>query len=169
MKRTFAIVMALVMAFAMMVPAFAIDQKSDPASGDTIIKTKTTREVDDGNGGTTEESVESFTVTIPADTEIEWGATSTELVYTVEAHLAYGKTLSVSVAGNDVMTYEASDADTYELAYTLGGTTDFDSGNPVVYPVADQTFTVDIDEEDWNYAVVGVYQDTLTFTAEVNQ
>ena len=165
MKKTFAIVMALVMVFALMVPAFAIDQKSDPASGDTIIKTKTTK--DDGNGG--EESVESFTVTIPADTEIEWGATSTELGYTVEAHLAYGKTLSVSVAGNDVMTYAASDADTFELEYALGGTTEFDSDYPVVYPQADQTFTVDITEDAWNYAVVGVYQDTLTFTVEVNQ
>lgn len=165
MKKTLALVLALVMAFAMMVPAFAIDQKSDPASGETVIKTKTTK--DDGNGG--EESVESYTVTIPADTEIEWSKESTELVYSVESHLAYGKTLKVGVAGNGKMTYVASDADTFELAYALTGATAYQSAGPVVYPAADQSISVDITANDWNSAVVGVYADTLTFTVEIAQ
>lgn len=164
MKKTFAIVMALVMVFALMVPAFAIDQKSDPASGDTIIKTKTTK--DDGNGG--EESVESFTVTIPANTEIEWGAESTALEgFSVESHLAYGKTLSVSVAGNGTMVYEPETGVSFPLAYALTGTTAYTSAGPVVYPAAALELNVEIDSNDWNTAVVGVYVDTLTFTAEV--
>lgn len=157
MKKTLALVLALVMAFAMMIPAFA--DLTAPGSGTTIVKTTMT----DEHG----ESAEKFTVSIPADTEIAWGAENTELTYSVESHLGYGKSLQIDVAGDNEMTYQASDADSFALPYALSGDTAFTSAGPVIYPAADKTISVDITADDWNQAVVGQYEDILTFTVDV--
>lgn len=161
MKKVLALALALVMMFAVCIPAFAanpITQDSDLKKGEAIVKTSTTRE--DGT------DAESFTVTIPATTVIPWETEVTNLVYTVESHLAYGKHLEVSVASEDYKMELAEDA-AETLAYTLGGATAFAADGPVVNPAADQTLTVTIAAADWANAIVGEYEDTLTFTAEV--
>ncbi len=159
MKKVLSLVVAVVMLCAIAVPAFAADITTDGGTGTTIIKTVTTTA-----GG---EDAENFTVTIPGDTDITWGAESTTMTYYVESHLGYGKQVEVGVAGNGVMSYVASADDTFTLPYTLGGETAYAAESPVVYPAASLDFTVAINEEDWNRAVVGTYSDTLTFTAEV--
>ena len=158
MKKVVSVLMTVAMLAALMVPAFALDQNTP--SGDTIVKTSTTME-----GG---QDARRYTVTIPADTVIPWGAGVTKLTgYTAEAHLAYGEKLSVTVAGSGNMTYSPEAGVTLELPYTLEGNTAYVSAGPVVYPVANLALSVNITADDWNEAVVGAYQDTLNFTAEI--
>lgn len=159
MKKVLSIALAVVMMLAVCVPAFAADITTGGGTGTTIIKTVTTTA-----GG---EDAANFTVTIPADTEITWGAESTTLTYYVESHLRYGQHVEVSVAGNGVMSYVASADDTFTLPYALGGEAAYAAESPVVYPAASPDFTVNVAEDDWNRAVIGEYSDTLTFTAEV--
>lgn len=157
MKKVISVLLAVAMLAALMIPAFALDQ-NDP-SGDAIVKTSTQTE-----GG---EDARRYTVTIPAETVIAWGAESTALEgITAEAHLYYGEKLYVSVAGNDKMVYTPEEGTTFELPYTLAGDTAYESDGPVVYPAAALSLTVNVAAEDWNKAVVGEYSDTLTFTAE---
>ena len=158
MKKVISVLMTVAMLAALMVPAFALDQNTP--KGDTIVKTGTTME--DGK------DARRYAVTIPADTTITWGAEKTDLTgYTAEAHLAYGEKLSVTVAGSGNMTYSPEAGVTLELPYTLEGNTAYVSAGPVVYPVANLALSVNITADDWNQAVVGEYQDTLTFTAEI--
>ena len=158
MKKVISMLMTVAMLAALMVPAFALDQNT--SSGDTIVKTSTTME-----GG---QDARRYTVTIPADTVITWGAEKTDLTgYTAEAHLAYGEKLSVTVSGNGNMVYEPEAGTTLALPYTLEGDTAYESAGPVVYPVATLALSVNIAADDWNAAVVGEYQDTLTFTAAI--
>ena len=158
MKKVVSVLMAVAMLAALMVPAFALDQNTP--KGDTIVKTSTTME-----GG---QDARRYTVTIPADTVIAWGAEKTDLTgYTAEAHLAYGEKLSVTVSGNGNMVYEPEAGTTLALPYTLEGDTAYESAGPVVYPVATLALSVNITADDWNAAVVGEYQDTLTFTATI--
>ena len=158
MKKVVSVLMTVAMLAALMVPAFALDQNTP--KGDTIVKTGTTME--DGK------DARRYAVTIPADTTITWGAEKTDLTgYTAEAHLAYGEKLSVTVAGSGKMTYSPEAGVTLELPYTLEGNTAYVSAGPVVYPVANLALSVNITADDWNAAVVGEYQDTLTFIAEI--
>lgn len=158
MKKVVSVLMAVAMLAALMVPAFALDQNTP--KGDVIVKTDT--EMADG------QDARRYTVTIPADTVIAWGAEKTDLTgYTAEAHLAYGEKLSVTVSGNGNMVYEPEAGTTLALPYTLEGDTAYESAGPVVYPVATLALSVNITADDWNEAVVGEYQDTLTFTAAI--
>ena len=158
MKKVISMLMTVAMLAALMVPAFALDQNTP--KGDVIVKTDT--EMADG------QDARRYTVTIPADTVIAWGAEKTDLTgYTAEAHLAYGEKLSVTVSGNGNMVYEPEAGTTLALPYTLEGDTAYVSAGPVVYPVATLALSVNITADDWNAAVVGEYQDTLTFTATI--
>ena len=158
MKKVVSVLMAVAMLAALMVPAFALDQNTP--KGDVIVKTDT--EMADG------QDARRYTVTIPADTVIAWGAEKTELTgYTAEAHLAYGEKLSVTVSGNGNMVYEPEAGTTLALPYTLEGDTAYESTGAVVYPVATLALSVNIAADDWNAAVVGEYRDTLTFTATI--
>ena len=161
MKKVVSMLMTVAMLAALMVPSFAVlNGSSDPDEGDVIVKTSTTME-----GG---QDARRYTVTIPADTVIAWGAEKTELTgYTAEAHLAYGEKLSVTVSGSGNMTYSPEAGTTLALPYTLEGDTAYESAGPVVYPVATLALSVNITADDWNAAVVGEYQDTLTFTAAI--
>ncbi len=128
-------------------------------TGDTIIKTDTRTE----NG----ESGERFTVTIPAETVIPWGTLSTNMRYTVESHLGYGKSLTVSVAGNNALTFTPEENVVLTLPYTLTGETVFTGDFPVIYPAAEKNFSMRIEEEEWASATVAAYTTVLTFTVKV--
>lgn len=160
MKKFLAVVLAVIMVCSMSVFAFAATLDKATPSGDVVIKTATT------NG--TGEDAKKYSISIPADTVIPWGTEATDLIYSVEAHLGHNEYVKVDVTGNGKMTYAPADAPTpYELPYTLEGTTSYQATKPVVYPAADQTFTVKITADNWNAAVVGEYSDTLTFTTAV--
>lgn len=160
MKKIIAVAMALVMMMAVAVPAFAADLNvKDTDSGDVIITTST--EKADGTDG------DWYLVTIPADTTIAWGETATELKYSVEAHLLYGKTLDVDVTSADyLMTYAPEAGIALDLAFALTGDTDANFAT-VTYPAVEKAVSVDITADAWNNAVVGAYSDTLTFSAAI--
>lgn len=166
MKKALSVLVALTMLAALCIPTFAADIVAD-GTGDTIIKTSTLKDTDgDGVGDT---DAEGFKVTIPADTVIPWGTAATDVSYTVEAHLARGKAVSVAVSGSGTM--KTADG-VYEIPYALDGTTSFVAANPWVYDTANDTgvtqpLTVQIAADDWNTAVVEAYQDTLTYTVSV--
>lgn len=128
-------------------------------TGDFIIKTDSLTE--------TGESGEWFSVIIPAETVIPWSTLSTNMFYTVESHLGYQKVMSVSVASSGVMTCAPEAGVLLSLPYTLFGETAFTGVSPVIYPAAEKTFTLQIDEDVWSNAPVEEYADILTFTAEV--
>lgn len=162
MKKFISLALAVVMLLAVCVPAFAADTKritnETANSATTLVKTSTLKE--DGTSG------ENFTVIIPADASIPWGKeTATNMNYSVEAHLGYGKKLNVKVSGNREMTLTEDANET--IAYTLGGKTEYLSDGPVVNPQANVPLTLIVDKETWANAIVGEYSDTLTFTAEV--
>lgn len=166
MKKVFSIVLAVVMLFAVCVPAFAAEITTDGGTGDSVVKTLQTDE-----GGN---SAEKFTVTFPAETTIPWlKTTAVDIAYTVESHLAYGKYLTVEVTndGANTMKYTPeAGAEPETLAYTLSDTL-YTATSPVVNPTAGTTnakATVTVAETDWNNAIIGEYADTLTFTATVN-
>ena len=160
MKKILAIAMAIVMMMAIAVPSFAADLSAkDTDAGDVIITTKT--EKADGTDG------DWYLVTIPADTVIAWGEEATELKYSAETHLLYGKSLDVAVTSADyVMTYEPEANVVLDLAFALSGDTavNFET---VTYPAVEKAISVDITADAWNNAVVGEYADTLTFSAAI--
>ena len=160
MKKILAIAMAIVMMMAIAVPAFAANLSAkDTDAGDVIITTSTDKA--DGTDG------DWYIVTIPADTTIAWGEESTELKYSAETHLLYGKTLDVDVTSADyVMTYAPEANVVLDLAFALNGDVDVNFAT-VTYPAVEKSVTVDITADAWNYAVVGEYADTLTFSAAI--
>lgn len=160
MKKVLSIALAVVMMLAVCVPAFAADITTDGGTGTVIIKTATTT-----SGG---DDARSFTVTVPADQEIPWGAASYDVSYEVETHLAYGETLAVTVAGEQgYMSYSPEAGVELPLPYALEGGVDYETAEPNVYPAVTVPLNVVVTEEDWNEAVIGTYSDTLTFTAEI--
>ncbi len=161
MKKALSLALAVVMMLAVCVPAFAADITTGGDSGTTIIKTATIKE----DGG----DARSFTVTIPADQEIPWGAASYDVSYAVETHLAYGETLAVTVAGEQgYMSYSPEAGVELPLPYALfGDGVAYETTEPTVYPAVTVPLNVVVTEEDWNEAVIGTYSDTLTFTAEI--
>lgn len=158
MKKIVSIIIAVLMLASICVPSFAADITTNGGRGDAIVKTKT---VDEAG-----ENAEKFIVSIPAVTEIPWGKDSQALTYSVESHLGYGKKLTVNVSGSGVMTYTVG-ADSMTLDYTLGGATAFTAEGPVVYPAVEKTINVNVADRAWKSAVVGEYQDTLTFTVAI--
>lgn len=128
-------------------------------TGDSIIKTDTHTE--------TGESGERFVVTIPAETVIPWRTLSTNMRYTVESHLGYGKSLTVSVASDNTLTFTPEENVVLTLPYTLMGETVFAGGSPTIYPAAAKTFSMQIAKEEWAKATVAEYADILTFTVKV--
>ena len=153
MKKFISITLALLMIMAVTIPAFAV--------GTVDIATKTTKA--DGSDG------DWYSVVIPANTTIAWGAESTKLEgnFKVETHLLYGESLKVTVTSADnKMTYAPNAQDSFDLEFKLSGDTDFTVGT-VQYPAVEKEVYVDVEADQWNYAVVGEYADTLTFSAEI--
>lgn len=157
MKKAISVVLTLIMLFAVCVPAFAAtDISKTNGIGDVTVKTTTKYE----NG----DDAETYSVTIPADTDIAWGTPEVDVSYTVESHLSRNKAVTVSVSGSGEMKTEDGE---YTLAYTLDGAVEYVADRPTVYPAATQELKVLIDMYDWNTAVVESYSDVLTYTSEV--
>lgn len=125
-------------------------------------------ELDEANtAGTTEVSTnisESYTVTIPADITIPYGAESTNLgnVTLVESHLADGKIVAVSVSSLNNWFMKTTQNDT--LAYVLKTDGAAYTGSEFEDTNDTDALTVDIAKEAWVSAAAGEYADTITFT-----
>lgn len=158
MKKAISIVLALIMLFAICVPAFAeTDISKTGDKGEVTVKTTTKYE----NG----DEAETYSVTIPADTDIAWGTPSKDVGYTVESHLSRNKAVTVTVSGNGEMKTEDG---AYKLAYTLEGDgCVYQAQHPVVFEAEKQEVYVTIAELSWKTAVVENYSDVLTYESGI--
>lgn len=153
MKKVLSVALALVMMLAICVPAFAVELNKDNLEGSARVYTDTSLV---GAG--------DFTVTFDAETPVMWGALTTALTYNVDAQLAAGKKLNVTVAADhDVMTIENG---TDTLAYALSGADTNFTTDGAVY-AGDRSVSVDVAQAAWDAAAIGAYADTVTFTASV--
>ncbi len=187
MKKLVAVVLSMIMMFAVCVPAFAADPVSPVASDiqitddspevvdgkqteDSILKTSTQKK--DGTEGAT------YTVTIPAETIIPWEETLQLFTYNVKTQLASGKRLTVEVASAKGSTSEGENtltkADSADvLPYTFSLTNGGASVASMSYTTEDEvvntnrTFNINIKTADWQSVPVAEYTDTLTFTVAV--
>lgn len=157
MKKVLSIALAVVMMFAVCVPAFAaateVDiTKDSDQSADVAVKTVI--DPDDI----------SYTVTVPADIEIAWGDTSEQdASYTVTTQLFAGDTLAVAVAANDSGVMTATDTtvtDTLTFALANEGTETF--GAAVTDAAPQNAPAVSI--ADFSGKTVTEYVGTLTYT-----
>lgn len=168
MKKYVSLILTAVMLFAVCIPAFAAEINMGDAvqSANPDVFTKTT---DENN-----QNPASYTVIIPADTEIPWGATSTEFQYSVSSQLEIGKSLKISVIGEnseDKLTSDITSATIpYKLSYSNNGGTVEDSlsynSNKEIVDLK-RTFYVRIVSDDWNLVPVTEYKDYLTFGIDI--
>lgn len=159
MKKTFSVLLSLVMLFAVCVPAFAVDQ--------TIQKPGTEGTATLSTDGTVGGADGTYTVTYPATVEIPWNTkTATLIQYRVSTQLVAGKTLSVKVApqGESKLTAKTA-GNNHSLAYTLAGDMQVQTADAVVNN--NYVASITIAEEQWNNAAIDAYEGTLTFTVAV--
>lgn len=169
MKKYVSLILTAVMLFAVCIPAFAANINMGDAvqSANPDVFTKTT---DENN-----QNPASYTVIIPADTEIPWGATSTEFQYSVSSQLEIGKSLKISVIGEnseDKLTSDITSATIpYKLSYSRADGTVEDSlsynSNTEMINNLKRTFYVRIVSDDWNLVPVTEYKDYLTFGIDI--
>lgn len=115
----------------------------------------------------------TFTVTIPADTTVDWGANKKEMSrYAVEddLFLPNGASLTLDITSGESNDFKMVNGDK-AIAYTLK------NGDDVFHTIADVTapdeynLSVNVADDQWTQGglVQGTYQDTLTFTVKYNE
>lgn len=163
MKKLFAVVLTLVMLFAVCVPAFATTITDQSASQEATADIYTSTETPD--------DFKAYTVTIPASLEIPWSSEKTAFTYGIKTQLEMGKRLQILVGcvGDQKLTNANT---SIVLPYTFSNSNDeglenlsYTTSREVV--TTNRTFNIDISEEDWNKAPVARYADILTFTIAV--
>lgn len=162
MKKAISVLLAVIMLFAVCVPAFAADitngadgqpTPADPQKVDVF--TKTTNEAG--------EEVRSYTVTIPADVEIAWGDTKTQdVAYHVTSQLQKGESLKVKIDGDAENKMKPDGDEVNFLSYTLTGGDEATFGEVNNNATASQSPTISVDSFDG--VPVAVYKVSLTYT-----
>ena len=160
MKKIISVLLAVAMLAALTVPAFAVDITKDSAeqSAEVDVVTKTTN--------TEGEDAYSYTVTIPASFEFDWGDTAAkDATYTVTSQLLLGASLDVSVATNNGGEMTAAGTD-QTLTYTLanGGSTHFTEVNNSAAPTAQPAVSI----ASYDNVPIAVYTGTLTYSVTYN-
>lgn len=160
MKKVISVLLAVAMLAALTVPAFAAEITKDSAeqSAKVDVVTKTTN--------TEGEDAYSYTVTIPASFEFDWGDTAAkDATYTVTSQLLLGASLDVSVAANNggKMTNENT-ASTLTYTLTNGGSTHFTEVNNDAAPTAQPAVSI----ASYDNVPIAVYTGTLTYTVTYN-
>lgn len=160
MKKIISVLLAVAMLAALTVPAFAVDISKDSAeqSATVDVVTKTTN--------TDGEDAYSYTVTIPASFEFDWGDTNAkDATYTVTSQLLLGASLDVSVAADNggEMT---NDNTTSTLTFTLtnGGSAHFNEVNNTAKPAAQPSVSI----ASYANVPIAVYTGTLTYSVTYN-
>lgn len=165
MKKLISIALAAVMLAAASVPAFAANPitKETDNTGTAIVKTSTKTGPD-----APDDNAAKYTVTIPADTTIYWGAEETALDgFSVESHLKYGQKLKIGVEGSRLMKLSEDENETLAYDFSADSNLEFIADGPVINPAKALTLKVKVAADDWNNAIVGKYSDTLTFTVSL--
>lgn len=168
MKKYVSLVLTAVMLFAVCIPAFAAEINMGDAvqSATPDVFTKTT---DENN-----QNPASYTVIIPADTEIPWSETATEFQYSISSQLEIGKCLNISVTGENSENKLISDITSatipYKLSYSGDGTGEdslsYNSNTEMINNLK-RTFYVRIVSGDWDSVPVTEYKDYLTFSIDI--
>ena len=158
MKKVLSLALALVMMFAVCIPAFANTKYEDGTAGSTT-KVLVDGVKDKGEG--------SYTVTIPAEVKIPWGNEFADVEYSVFCQLQTGKLVKITVSSADNFTMQ-NQAKTATLKYDLSDTT-YTTTKSVILSSAPETSVakVKIPTENWEKASIDNYSGTLTFTAEL--
>lgn len=159
MKKYLSIVLAIVMMFAICVPAFAADstineESTNPATADANVYT------------TFDTNDDTYTVTIPAEFQIPWktdgSSSSVNLSYTVTTNLIPNSKVSVGVAANNGGKMDlAAPSATQFLTFTVanGTAVDYTGVNDGVTPTTMPTATVATFDQP-----IDTYTGTVTFT-----
>lgn len=171
MKKVLAIVLTIVMMFAVCVPAFAADltiNETAPAANaegkqtvDHLVKTSTQKE--DGSNGAT------YLVTIPAETTIPWEKENYEVSYDIVSQLQAGKRLEIAVASQSGVN-ELVDAAGNKLPYelkTVDGAALATVKTATEVLNTTEKFNINIALAKWQAAPVNEYTGYLTFAVEV--
>lgn len=183
MKKVLALVLALAMAFAVCVPAFAevtkVDGKwevKDNVSQTDPVKAQihTTKELPTGEY--------AYEISIPADTVIKWGTKYTAFTYDiVKTQLPAGKRLQLQVksdnlatlgsprkltseATTDTIPYNYSKYDAETNTYTVVDNLSYTTTKEVITDLQPRSFYITID--DWKVALAE-YKDTLNFVIDI--
>lgn len=176
MKKLLSVLLAVSLLFAVSVPAFAVINQDAPAPDAEGKQSESARVY------TNIENVpETYKVSIPAETPITWGETSTPLYYKVESQLKSGRSLSVTIVGTNAQangknTLKLVDGDKtipYTFSRGEGAATEENltalsyTPNVEVLSTQNRSFNVDVATADWDAAALGTYEDYLTFTVEI--
>ncbi len=156
MKKVLSVALALVMLFAVCVPAFASQTITQPGRTPVDVVTLTT----DVNG----DPAANFTVTIPATVSIPWygthGGDSINWSYTSQLNI--GEQLQISLNKTSGNLTNGTD----NLPYTLSGDA-ADAAYVTTDEVESANCSTAIAVTGWEDVPVGAYTDTVTFTVEV--
>lgn len=157
MKKVLSLALALVMMFAVCIPAFAIDLDAGTPAGNTQVLVDGISDMGEG----------SYTVTIPAEVKIPWGKTTADVGYSVFCQLQTGKLVKVTVSSADGGVMK-NPAKTATLKYSLSDTT-YTTTESVILEASPETsiVKVNIPTANWEKASIDNYSGTLTFTAEL--
>lgn len=179
MKKILAVVLSVVMLFAVCVPAFAADTADSKkiTINDNAPEIVDGKQTGDSRVYTSTDPVDpnfvSYTVTIPAETQIQWGTTKSLFSYSVKTQLDLGKRLAISAVSQSG-TQEMKNAGTDKtLPYTFSKTNGGEVIDTLAYTTetevvdTNRTFNIDIADETWKAAPIAEYEDYLTFTVEI--
>lgn len=167
MKKILAVVLSVIMLFAVCVPAFAVHTITDSSAQTADSKLSTSTQKEDGTEGA------SYVVTIPAETTIPWEKSKTLFSYSVKSQLESGKRLAISAASASGRNVLVDAAGANELPYTFSRTNGGDTIDTLSYTTetevvdTNRTFNIDIATAAWQAVPVNVYTGNLTFTVEV--
>ena len=160
MKKVISVLLAVAMLAALTVPAFAAEITKDSAeqSAKVDVVTKTTN--------TDGEDAYTYTVTIPASFEFDWGDTAAkDATYTVTSQLLLGASLDVSVAAdNGGKMANENTASTLTYTLTNGGSAHFAEVNNDAAPATHPTVSI----ASYAGVPIAVYTGTLTYTVTYN-
>lgn len=157
MKKVLSVALALVMLFAVCVPAFASQTITQP--GDTPVEVMTLTTDVNGNPAA------NFTVTIPATVSIPWnGTTGGDFIkWSYTSQLNIGEQLQISL---DKTSGEFYNDGTNVLTYTLTGDA-ADAAYVTTDEVESASRSTAVTVTGWKDVPVGSYSDTVTFTVQV--
>lgn len=151
MKKLTALVLAIVLSLSMSVTAFAagINQGSDPKTADVTVTTSI---------------APTYTVTIPADTNVTFNTLSTSFgaVKLESAQIDPGYAVQVELNASGTLKNQADSSKT--IAYTIKDANGAFTGAQYTTAGDKTDLTIDITQDEWNAAFAGDYSDTVTFT-----
>lgn len=157
MEKIISLALALVMIFAVSIPAFSIDLGAGTPAGNTQVLVDGISDMGEG----------SYTVTIPAEIQIPWGNITADVEYSIWCQLQTGKRVKVTASSADGGVMKNA-SQTATLDYSLSDTT-YTTTKSVVLASAPETdaVKVNIEQTEWESASIDNYSGTLTFTAEL--